>query len=199
MANPPITIGELNDVPAVGSGIKSAWCQEVTNRIHHRFATVAALNAWAAPEGSMATVGRVTYLRTGGIWQPPYGTVVYIASLLLPNLNTTTGGLRDLATLGPAAPFPYPVLGQLAVDMFAGGAAAASAYSADMVTFGGTTIHPTTGQLISDASYMTALAMKGIWAIPTNTEPRAKTRITVLSPGGTFSTGGNAVVTYFAN
>lgn len=47
--NPPITIGELADVPAPGSGVKAQWHQEVTNRIQHRFATVAARDAaWPA-------------------------------------------------------------------------------------------------------------------------------------------------------
>jgi hypothetical protein len=45
MANPPITIGELTDVPAPGSPIASPWPQEVTRRIMHRFATVTERNA----------------------------------------------------------------------------------------------------------------------------------------------------------
>lgn len=45
MANPPITIGELIDVPAPGSAIASAWTQEATQRIVHRFATAAARDA----------------------------------------------------------------------------------------------------------------------------------------------------------
>ena len=45
MANPPITIGELIDVPAAGSPIGSAWAQEATNRIVHRFANSATRDA----------------------------------------------------------------------------------------------------------------------------------------------------------
>jgi len=44
-ANPPVTIGELTDVPAPGSAILSAWTQEVTRRSMHRFATIAARDA----------------------------------------------------------------------------------------------------------------------------------------------------------
>lgn len=56
--NPPVQIGELLDVPAPGSGVKSAWCQEITNRIHHRFATPAArATAFPAPQ-----VGQASYL-----------------------------------------------------------------------------------------------------------------------------------------
>lgn len=67
-ANPPITVGELTDVPAPGSPIASAWSQEVSNRIAHRFATLAALNAWAAANGSIGVVGRDLYLRVTGAW-----------------------------------------------------------------------------------------------------------------------------------
>jgi len=52
--NPPITIGELATVPAPGSGVTSAWAQQVSNRIVHRFATVAERDTkWPA-----ATAGR---------------------------------------------------------------------------------------------------------------------------------------------
>lgn len=41
MANAPISIGELANVPAPLSPIQSAWAQDVTKRIVHRFANVA--------------------------------------------------------------------------------------------------------------------------------------------------------------
>lgn len=66
--NSPITIGELTDVPAPGSGVKSAWCQEVTNRVVQRFATVAERDAkWPA-----ATAGRgamCVTLDTATVWE----------------------------------------------------------------------------------------------------------------------------------
>lgn len=69
--NPPITIGELVDVPAPGSGVKSQWCQEITNRIHHRFATPAArLAAFTAPN-PVATKGQASYLTTGAATEGP--------------------------------------------------------------------------------------------------------------------------------
>lgn len=42
---PPITIGELTNVPAPESGIRSPWAQAVSSRIIHRFATVGAMTA----------------------------------------------------------------------------------------------------------------------------------------------------------
>jgi hypothetical protein len=70
--NPPITIGELADVPAPGSGIKSAWSQEVTNRIVHRFATTAERDtkwpAATAGTGAFCVVGGVLFTVTGGAW-----------------------------------------------------------------------------------------------------------------------------------
>jgi hypothetical protein len=75
--NPPITIGELTDVPAPGSGVGSAYHQEVTNRITHRLATKAALDAWAAANGSMAfTIDKQRlWLRSGGAWKLVGGAV----------------------------------------------------------------------------------------------------------------------------
>lgn len=68
MANPPITIGELTDVPAPGSGVKSAWSQEVTSRAIHRFATIADRDTrWPA-----ATAGRgamCVTLDTDSLWK----------------------------------------------------------------------------------------------------------------------------------
>jgi hypothetical protein len=70
-ANPPITIGELSDVPAPGSAIASTWAQEVSARVLHRFVDYSALQAWAAPNGSQALTldpfGRVWH-RAGGQW-----------------------------------------------------------------------------------------------------------------------------------
>lgn len=67
---PPITVGELLDVPAPGSQIAAQWAQEVSGRIIHRFANVAAVKAWAAPVGSRAVAvdTGVEYRRIGGVW-----------------------------------------------------------------------------------------------------------------------------------
>jgi hypothetical protein len=45
MPAPPITIGELSNVPAPGSPVASSWAQDATKRIVQRFPTVAALKA----------------------------------------------------------------------------------------------------------------------------------------------------------
>lgn len=73
-AVPPITIGELIDVPTPGSSIVSPWTQEVSNRIIHRFATTTAMNAWAAANGSIACVTAAPgseqwFLRYKSTWQ----------------------------------------------------------------------------------------------------------------------------------
>jgi hypothetical protein len=77
-ANPPITIGELVDVPAPGSPIASAWSQEVSARIVHRFATTAARDAAypaaAAAAGAMCeTAGGTLWLSSGSVWLPVGG------------------------------------------------------------------------------------------------------------------------------
>lgn len=70
MANPPITVGELTDVPAPGSPIASAWSQEVSNRVVQRFATKTALDTWAAAAGSLAVTldTNTLWQRVAGVW-----------------------------------------------------------------------------------------------------------------------------------
>src|SRR5215468_72001 len=96
MASPPITIGELTDVPAPLSPVKSAWAQEVSNRVVQRFANFTALNAWTAANGSVAfdSATNRLWLRAGGAWVPlgnaPYGTRVRRnAAQSIPNATTT--------------------------------------------------------------------------------------------------------------
>jgi hypothetical protein len=112
--NPPIVIGELADVPAPGSGVKSAWCQEVTNRIHHRFATPAArATAFPAP-----AIGQASYLTAAdatqgpeyfdGIawrkpWNLPWGLVAPPAVM---NVDATNFGATLLDIPGATITFP---------------------------------------------------------------------------------------------
>jgi hypothetical protein len=68
---PPITIGELTDVPAPGSQIAANWAQEVSARIIHRFANKAAIDAWStAPNGARAVQldSHVEWRRVTGGW-----------------------------------------------------------------------------------------------------------------------------------
>lgn len=73
-AVPPVTIGELTDVPTPGSPIASAWAQEVTRRAVHRFATKAALDAgWPAATAGNAALAITTdrnrlYMSDGTVW-----------------------------------------------------------------------------------------------------------------------------------
>jgi len=69
--NPPVQVGELTDVPAPGSGVKSPFCQEVAARIMGRFATAAArTSAWAASIAPPAK-GTPSYLATGDVAEGP--------------------------------------------------------------------------------------------------------------------------------
>lgn len=69
-AAPPITVGELTDVPAPGSPIASAWAQEISERVHQRFATKAAMTAWAPAAGARAfvTAENRNYTRQAAGW-----------------------------------------------------------------------------------------------------------------------------------
>lgn len=67
-AVPPMTIGELANVPVPGSSIASPWAQDVSSRIVQRFATTALLKAWAAPTGAFAVA-----IDTGIMWRRAAG------------------------------------------------------------------------------------------------------------------------------
>lgn len=59
------TIGELANVPEPGSGVTSAWAQDVTARAQHRYASKGALDAWTT---ALAGTQAVT-LDDGGRYQ----------------------------------------------------------------------------------------------------------------------------------
>lgn len=67
-ATPPITIGELTNVPAPGSAIAAQWAQDISSRVVQRFTTTAALKAWTAPTGAFAVA-----LDTGIVWRRAAG------------------------------------------------------------------------------------------------------------------------------
>lgn len=91
-AVPPITIGELTNVPAPGGFIQASWAQDATNRILHRFATKAALDSgWSnASNGSQAlTLDTYTrWIRRAGVWEPQWPRLV---SYIQTAAATTTG------------------------------------------------------------------------------------------------------------
>jgi hypothetical protein len=74
MPNPPISWGELHDVPAPGSSIASPWAQDVTHRIAHRFATTTDRDtnypAGGAGGGAVCYVAATAamYMSDGSIW-----------------------------------------------------------------------------------------------------------------------------------
>jgi len=98
---PPITIGELTDVPTVGSSIASQWAQEVSNRAIHRFATKTLLDGWAAADGSFGYVSgeHRWYMRDGGAWtRTGWGTV---AGRTIFDASATVGAAIGQGSLVP--------------------------------------------------------------------------------------------------
>ncbi len=92
MPSPPITIGELVDVPAYDSPIASPWAQETTRRIVHRFASTAERDAKypaaGAGVGAMCEVAATLYISDGTRWvgghygmSAPYNTGVPVGTL----------------------------------------------------------------------------------------------------------------------
>lgn len=68
---PPITIGEMTNVPAPGSQIAAQWAQDASERVVHRYASKAALDGWtSAPNGTLAVAldTNVVWQRRGNAW-----------------------------------------------------------------------------------------------------------------------------------
>jgi hypothetical protein len=125
-AVPPITIGELTDVPAPGSPIASQWTQEVSGRIFHRFATAAARNAafTTPPKGT------ASYLQTNNntegpefwdgvswrkAWNMPWGV---LGSALKTGDQTGFGtSIADISGLSLTVP-GVPAIRQLKISLF---------------------------------------------------------------------------------
>lgn len=202
-ANPPVTIGELNDVPSPGSPIASQWSQEVTRRILHRFATVAARDA-AYPAATAAAGAICVTLDTGfvwtvrgGIWCPVAGTVVAGGSAGIPDINTLTG-LFDVYQFGTVS-FPYPVRITAVSALYLGGSGGlASAYSdikrndTAAVVGGGQAVQAPAGL------YATA-PLSVVWTIPAGNTATGTVRISVTAlASGTCHTFGTVSWTYVA-
>jgi hypothetical protein len=114
MASPPITVGELSDVPAPLSPVNAQFHQEVANRIVHRFGTVAAMNAWAAANGSLAFVAPTIYLRQGGTWVAlaPQSSVDTVNTNLTNSINNVANSAQNQinATNANLATYPQGLL-----------------------------------------------------------------------------------------
>jgi hypothetical protein len=74
----PTTIGALTNVPVPNDPITSPWAQDITRLGVHTFASKAALDTWAAPDGAHAwTIAEARpWVRIGGVWyrSPDWGT-----------------------------------------------------------------------------------------------------------------------------
>lgn len=70
LAVPPITVGELTNVPAPGSPIAAQWAQDVSSRVVQRFPTKAALDAWVPANGARGYTldANVEYVRVSAGW-----------------------------------------------------------------------------------------------------------------------------------
>lgn len=67
-----VVIGSQSNVPDVGDPITSPWHQDTATKIVHRFASLAAANAWTtAPDGAVCitTDTATSWKRIGGVWR----------------------------------------------------------------------------------------------------------------------------------
>jgi len=178
-AVPPITIGELADVPAPGSPIASAWAQEISNRVVQRFATKAALDTWAAANGSRAfTVDTgLLWTRVAGAWVPK-GVMVAARTAadqaLGPDGAFITGTFSSIvlnvagAWSGTVWAAPYAGLVRVAASVgigigtTAGGVDSYGDYQASMAV-----LHQSTTFTMASHNGRFALAgLSGFWTIP---------------------------------
>ncbi len=94
LAAPPVTIGELTDVPAPGSPVASPWAQEVTRRAVHRFPDAATRDAKypaaTAGVGAVCTVAGTLYTSNGTVW---VGKLRVIGTVLAPSGPGAGGGI----------------------------------------------------------------------------------------------------------
>lgn len=108
MASSPITIGELANVPAPGAPVKSAWAQDVTGRIVHRFASMAERDSkWPAAvagRGAMCVtfdfdiVWKVNLVSGTPVWQMLPGQEVTRASMSA-NVSVTATSVGTAQTI----------------------------------------------------------------------------------------------------
>jgi hypothetical protein len=94
MASPPITIGELTDVPTFDSPIASPWAQEVSRRVAHRFASTgerdAKYPANVAGAGAICVAAGVFYVSNGTVW---LGRLRVAGTILVPGGPGPGGGI----------------------------------------------------------------------------------------------------------
>ena len=144
MPSPPITIGELTDVPAFDSPIASPWAQEASRRIVHRFATTAERDAKypaaTAGTGAVCEVAAVVYVSDGTRWVGGHygisatwlntipigqGTWYQLAGWTNPTqdgmtLNTVTGSIDLTVPLGGTFQYAWWVNCSVAMTNFVG-------------------------------------------------------------------------------
>lgn len=111
---PPMTIGELHDVPVPGSAIGAAWAEEVSARVIHRFASVIARDA-AYPAATAGAGGMSWTNDHGGVLWKSNGTAwVTVTPALVGSIDMWAGAVVPagyLACDGQAYPRTlYPEL-----------------------------------------------------------------------------------------
>lgn len=198
-ANPPVTVGELTDVPAPGSPIASAWAQEVSNRIMNRFATKTALDAWAAANGSIGFTADTgtTWVRVAGVWRPS-PSLVSTNSAAFTDIATGTTGVKDVGVVGPATPFSYAVTAIVSSTLYFGNGAVQINASADLVlNTAGTSIAAAPGPIAAPAGAFIAVPLAASIPIAAGADARIKARLNISAmASGACHTGGNMMIFY---
>ncbi len=191
-ANPPITIGELTDVPAPGSAIASAWAQEVSGRVVQRFANLTALNTWAADNGSVAITLDLNLLwrRVAGAWRPFPGQIVNKYAAAIADIAVTTAGQKDIVSIGTGS-YAFPTTGLIWAGLNVGFGSGQINFSTDVFTFAASLALAGAGApTVAGAGAWAAGPVVGQWSIPAAVDAAAKLRVNISTIAGTCHTGG---------
>jgi len=117
--NPPITIGELANVPAPGSGVQSSWAQSITRRTVHRFATVAERDA-KYPAAGAGTGALCVTTDTGSQWVVVGGAwrAVPLGRVGLATITVGQNGVTTAVDVTGSQVALTPTLGRLYLAQF---------------------------------------------------------------------------------
>jgi hypothetical protein len=183
----PITVGQLDNVPAPGDAIRSPWAQEISGYVVHPFASYAALTAgWSAPpNGSIAvTLDTGTlWIRRAGVWQALPNQTVASGGMRGGDNEITTGSPTTVLTVAPP-PVPYPTVMTADVHFWFGLSTSAVVAKFDLVLSVNGSVMASPGDAISPVGHWDCVSLATTWAVPANAAAGFVGRATVVSFGG---------------
>lgn len=185
----PTAIPATGLIPDVVDGqlIESAWGNAIRDRAVERFDNKAALDAgWgSAANGCYAVTVDTGYrwVRKGGVWQRPPGTVINAQYENGPQVQKNAG-LSDLySATSMGGPFPYPVTVHASAVVWFGVSTVPVSAAPDLVRILDSAVVPGQGGAVtaSTAGGWTAVPLAWTWGVPANGQVGYKARINITA------------------